>query len=470
MEKENKAKSLLNKIICISPNWLQDPISFLYLHYILPLNIGPLRYLKFYNFLKESQWWPRWKLEQYQIERLRELIKYAYNNVPYYTEVFKKLNLIPEDIKSIKDLRKLPILAKEDVVRNFDKLTSRKINKKYLKLVQTSGSTGKPMQFYRDKRYEFVEFALMRRQWDLVDIKIYDKHIYLWSRPFIEKVVKDIYLYEPHLRRLSLSSAPYSLSLWDKYIELIKQFKPIFIEGNPSMLYNLAYYMQEKNINDIKFKCFISFFENIFSYQRELIEKQFKCQVYSYYLSEERLISAFECSKHEGMHINMEGGILEILGNNGEVLSEGHLGSIVTTGLYNFATPLIRYDLGDIGSISERPCSCGRGLLLLKSLDGRSNEVIKYKDKIIYSTTLSVLLWQFKNIKECQFVQESEDEIKVNIVKRKDYTEKDTQELIKTLQKMIDEKLNVSISFVEYIPRTKVGKFPFVVSKINPNV
>lgn len=468
MTKENKFKILLRKILYIIPSRLEDPVSFLCARYGLPISLGPIRYLKLYKFLKESQWWPRWRSEQYQIEKLKQLLRYAYNNVPYYTEIFQKLNLTPEDIRSIKDLRKLPILTKEDIVKNFDKLISRKINKKYLKLVWTSGSTGKPIQFYRDKRYEFVDRAFEQILLDSMNIKISDKHIYLWSRPFIEQETKDIYLYEPHIRRLSLSSTPHSLNLWDEYIKLIKQFNPIFIQGNPSMLYNLACYAQEKNIDDIKFKCFISFFENLFPYQRELIEKQFKCQVVNYYISEERVIFAIECLKQEGMHINMASGVVEILGDNGEVLSEGHSGRVVATGLYNFAMPFIRYDIGDIGSISEKSCSCGRGLPLLKSLDGRANEVIKYKDKIVYSTTLSVILWQFRNIKECQFVQQSEDEIKVNIVKRKDYSEKDTQELIKTLQKTTDEKLSVSINFVDYIPRTTMGKFPFVISKINP--
>ena len=124
--------------------------------------------------------------------------------------------------------------------------------------------------------------------------------------------------------------------------------------------------------------------------------------------------------------------------------------------------------VGDIGAISKNPCPCGRGLPVLKSLDGRANEVLRYNKKVIYSTTLSVILWQFKNIKECQFVQESEGEIKINIVKRTAYSEKDTQELIKTLQKMIDDKLDVSVNFIDYIPRTKMGKFPFIISKIKP--
>lgn len=463
--KQGRLNDFLLRLINITPYFLREPVVETYLRFYCPMVIGPVRYLRFYGFLKDSQWWPRWKLEQYQTKRLKYLLKYAYDNVPYYAEILKKNNITVNEINTIRDLEKIPILTKEDVIQNFDKLISRKLSKKYFKLYSTSGSTGKPMHFYIDMRYAFLGRSYAHRQADIMNISVYDKYIYLWSRPFIEKGINNIYFYEPHFRRLSLSSVPTSSGLWDKYIKMVKEFNPVFVQGNPSLLYNLACYAQENNINDISFKCFISYFENIFPYQRRLIQKQFNCEIYSYYISEERVISAFECPRHEGMHINMERGILEIVDENGNRLSEGLTGRIIGTGLYNFAMPLIRYEIGDIGSVSGKLCPCGRGLPLLKSFDGRASEVIRYKDKVIYSTTLSFLIWKFKNIKECQFIHEQEGEIKVNIVKRKDYSDTDTQELIQTLKRMIDDDLRVHINFLDYIPRTKMGKFPFVVSK-----
>jgi len=464
--KENQFKILLKKTLCNIPIAFLYPLSFLLMRYISPLSMGIIKYLKFCKFLEESQWWPRWKLEQYQTEKLKQLLRHAYTNVPYYTEVFKKLNLNPNDIKSIKDLKKIPILTKEGVAKNFDKLIAKGIRKKYLKLICTSGSTGKPMQFYLDKHNDSLEYAFYKRHFDWMAVKIYNKRIKLWSRPFIEREIKDIYFYEPWLQKLSLSTTPHPVNDLNRYIELINQFNPLVIMGNPSFLFLLACYAQEKNIHTDKFKCFISLFENLLPYQREFIKNQFNCEIFNCYECEERIICAVECSKHEGMHIEMERGILEIIGEDGEILPEGEIGRIIATGLHNYAMPLIRYDIGDIGSVLENLCSCGRGLPLLNSLEGRSNEVLKYKNKYIYSTTLSVLLRKFKNIKECQFVQTS-DELKLNIVKRKDYTGRDTQELIKTLRKMIDDKLKINIEFIEYIPRTKMGKFSLIVSSIN---
>jgi len=468
MAKENKPKILLRKLLLdidkAFPSMI--PVSLLWTSYIIPVQIGTFKIMKFNNFLDKSQWWPRSKLEEYQINKFKLLLKHAYNNVPYYAEMLRKYNLRPEDFNCIGDLKKLPILTKEDVINNFDKLISRNINKKHFKISATSGSTGKPLQFYYDKRFDFMEYAFKQRFLNWQKANRHERRIKLWSRPFIEKEVKDIYLYEPLLGRLSLSTVPHNRESLDEYLKIIQRFKPARISGNPSFLYLLACYMQEKNIDNVKFRCFSSLFENLYPYQRNLIEKQFNCEIFNRYACEERVVSAFECSRHEGMHIQSEKIILEIIGEPGESLVLGKEGRIVSTSLHNYVMPFIRYETGDVGSISEKACSCGRGLPLLSHLNGRSNEVLRYKDKYIYSATLSFIMWEFSNIKECQFVQKDGEKIIINIVKRKDYSENDTFRLIKRLKDITGDNINFEINFVENILRSQMGKFSFVVSEM----
>lgn len=460
-----KLDALCNKI----PDYMHPALNFLYFHYFLPAMCGPIKYMRFINFLRRSQWWDRKRLEQYQLVKLKQLLRHAYKNVPYYTNLFMKLHLMPDEITSLADLKKLPLLTKEDIINNFDMLIDKTVKTGSIKIETTSGSTGKPMQCPIDLRYLFTWAAFEQRYCDMMDIDFRHKYISLWSRPFIGKKIENFYLYEPLIRRLSLSTAPHHFSDLDKYLLLIRQFQPYYIRGNPSMLYQLACYAQEKGVNDISFSCFMSSFENIYPYQREVIERQFKCKIFSWYACQERVVSAIECSTHEGMHIEMEKAILEIVGENGENLPDGESGRIIVTAFHNYAMPFIRYEIGDIASISPQICSCGRGLPLLKSFDGRNNEVIQYNRKFVYSATLSVLLSRFTNIKECQFMQEYLDEITIFIVKRQGYTDRDSQELVQALRKIIGEELKVVIQFVTNIPRTRMGKFPLVVSKINHN-
>lgn len=480
---KRKLYRLIFIILWKLPAFLQSPVRSLFNNVFFPIKFGHLRfiiapeyvrYLGPRNLLRQSQWWPRWKLEQYQIKRLKQLLIYAYNNVPYYTEIFKKYNLQPSDFNSIKDLQKLPILSKEDVVKNFDKLVSKRVNRKHLEFVTTSGSTGKPMPFYVHCRERYYRNAMWYRSLSWANVKAGQRCIHLWSSPFLGQKFNKIYTRKFLGNVLSLSTVPHSFDVLGQYLRIIKRFNPVYVWGNPSMLYRLACYAQAHNTNNIKFRSFISVYENLFPHQREQIEKQFKCKVYNYYGLMERSICASECPAHEGMHIGAEFGILEILDEKGEALPEGHSGRMVATRLDSHAMPLIRYETGDIGSISNEPCSCGRGLPILKSLDGRSNEVLRYNSKIIYSATLAALMRKyknvFKNIKECQFIQENEDKISVNIVKRAGYSKNDSHRLIRLLRNMIDEGLTIKLNFLNHIPRTRMGKFKFIISKIKPDL
>lgn len=458
-------KGLLESLTFL-PNWLMYPIGVFCMTIVEPLKGNYFRYREFYNFLEKSQWWPREELEEYQKERLGVLLGYVYKNVPYYEEVLRKNRLTPSDFALVDDLKKLPILTKEDVTNNLDKLISKKVKKKHLKLAYTSGSTGKPVFFYLDTKDRFINWVFMNWRCKLADIRISDKNIRFWSRPFIERNLKNICLYEPYYLRLSLSTVPTAQHRLEEYLKLIKEFKPVFVVGSPSFLYRLACYAQDTGNVTVSFPVLFSNYENLYPFQRNLIQNQFHCEVFNIYSFEENLIYATECNKHEGMHIDIRKGIMEIVGENGEVIDNMRPGRIICTGLHNYAMPLIRYDTGDVGSISNRQCSCGRGLPLLKSLDGRTSEVIKYNGKSIHPATLSVILERFRNIKECQFIQESEDRIKINIIKRETYLSKDTEELAKALKRIINEGLKIEINFVDDIPRTKFGKFQFVINRL----
>lgn len=459
-------KGLLGYLADWFPFWLPYRLGALYKNMIEPFEYGFSRHRKFYNFLKESQWWPQEKIREYQNKRLRILMHYVYENVPYYHDIFNERKLKPDDVKSVDDLNKLPILTKEDIIKNKDRLISKKAQKDHFVLRYTSGSTGKPMLFYRSINFRFIDEAFTKWRLSLAGISAYAKCIRLWSRPFIENDIKDIIHHEPYKVQLSLSNIPCEKDRLDEYLLNIKNFHPVYIIGSPSFLYTLALYARDNKYNDIRFPVFISCYENLYHYQREIIEQQFRCNILRYYSSEELLVYAIECKKQEGMHIEIRKGVMEIVDENGKVLNRGQQGRIIQTGFYNYAMPLIRYDIGDIGSISNELCPCGRSLPLLKSLGGRTSEVIKYNGKSIYPATLSVVLEQFFNIKECQFIQDKKNEIKINIIKRKKYSSKDTEDLTKVLKRMIGKGLNLKINFVDDIPRTDMGKFQFIINRM----
>jgi len=116
--------------------------------------------------------------------------------------------------------------------------------------------------------------------------------------------------------------------------------------------------------------------EVLSSNQRITIQEAFGCPVFDTYGNNESNIYAFECSEHKGLHYGMEYAYLEVLNEKDQPCSEGRVGRFITTNLANYAMPFIRYDTGDLGSVAAEPCSCGRGLIRINEILGRSRDFI----------------------------------------------------------------------------------------------
>ena len=155
----------------------------LYCRTILPLlyyGRGDLRF-RYFNKYKKNLSKSKREIQRYQMERLKKLVKHAYETVPYYTELFNKLGLKPGDIKSLKDLNRIPILTKSMVNNNLEKLKS---TKKY-KLVEctSGGSTGNRVAVFKDKRYEEISRAVFMRDLYSVGVNPGEKVAWVWSSP-----------------------------------------------------------------------------------------------------------------------------------------------------------------------------------------------------------------------------------------------------------------------------------------------
>jgi len=424
--------------------------------------------LKAYSFLNKSQWESRERLENYQLSRLCAILKYADKNVPYYTRLFKNIKFKPENLKSFEDLERLPILTKEDVIKNFDRLISRQhVDKKNLIRRTTGGTTGKPLPLFLSYDTQIFFNACKIRGFSFAGVKNYHKKINLGSSTIPYPCKSDHYgVYNIFERSLDFSSVHMSPKTLENYVGQILSFKPKFIRGFSSAIYLLALFLKEKNIA-LNLEAAITRSEKLLEFQRKLICKEFGCDVFDYYGLNEDVCSAMECCKHNGHHIDMEKGIIEIVKND-VLVKPGIKGEIIATSLHNFAMPLIRYKTEDLGTISKKECSCGRGLSLLGSVDGRVADIMALEGNVtVPPTEFTIVVKNVKNIKECQFIQISEKEILVRLVKRKEFTKKDRATLIQNILRLVGHNIKVSLEFTDFIKREKNGKFKFVISKLS---
>ncbi len=420
-----------------------------------------------YRKLVENQSKNYPELKKEQEKQLRKFIGFAYRNVPYYHKLFKNLKLEPENIKSIEDLQRIPVLTKEFIKRNWEDFKPIGLNKMMFYERATGGSTGIPMKYRVYKFDSSLSSATMYRGWGYASYKLGDRMVILGGTPLIGKrsnLVSKIYETVRNIRKLS--SFDMSEKEMEQYIDVIKSFKPKFIYGYPSSIYFLSIWIEKHHVRIYSPLVVFTTAEKLYPNMRKKIEDVFNCDVYDCYGLNDGGVSAYECSEHSGLHIDMERAVMEVVGEDGKQLENGE-GEIIATSLYNYAMPFIRYDTGDLGHIINDDCGCGKPYKLLKELVGRSVDILVTPEgKNIHGWFFLYIFWEYcKGIKEYQVIQEKLDKIVIKIVPEEDFDEKQLDK-IREIVKKRSEGWNIEFKFVDKIKRTKAAKYKFIINEL----
>ena len=400
------------------------------------------------NFLKELQW-----------RKLKKVLTFAYNNIPYYQMTWQNLGIHPNDIKTINDFRKLPILTKEILKNNYNLLKS-KDKKVRVSLRQTSGSTGTPLKIEKNRNTTAYMDAVMYRSYSWYKIKPGDKQLRIWGTGINTTEKLKIYLKDFLLNRIRLSAFDLDRKNFLKFIKIINKFKPTFVYGYAQSVFEFAkFIVNEKiDIRYLKFKAVIVTGEMIFDWQREIIKQAFGCPVVNEYGCTEVGIIAIECPMG-GMHIMSDALFVEFIKND----RASNLREIVVTELNNFYSPLIRYKVGDKGILSNSLCPCGRGFPLMASIKGRSDEFIvfpneKKVDPYVFEYIVKNIPSKYGTIHQFFIIQDSVSSISVKLVCDSSCPQKIAKALNNSWVKLYGNDLSLKIELVYNIPKNASGK------------
>jgi phenylacetate-CoA ligase len=416
-----------------------------------------------YNFLQESQWWSRKELENYQMAQLNKLLLHAYNNVPYYQNLFIEQALKPEDIQSLDDLKKVPFLTKDMVRERSRDLTAKNYDIKDLYISHTSGTTGKPLQWYISLEEDQKEYASICHQWSRVGFNPGDSTVQLRGN-IIDN--KKRYEYDPAYKVLRLSPKFYSKEIINYYLKLIKDFGAKFIHGYPSVISLFASLIKEYNLQvPFELKAILFASEAIYSWEKQISGEVFKCRIFSHYGNAEKVTLAGECEKTERYHPIPQYGITEIGGDN----------QIIGTSLINYVTPFIRYKTTDIvsGVNNDELCSCKRQYFpSFDSVEGRLEDyIITPRGEFISPAVLTHPFKDFQEIRNTQIVQKTAKFIELRVVPNEKHDlnilKSEINILISGLNKILSNDMEIKPEIVDTIETSASGKFRWIISEIS---
>lgn len=419
--------------------------------------------------LEASQWWPQAELEALQLQRLRRLLARANAQVPYYRELFASLGFDPvRDLHSLADLARLPRLDKSTIRANGDRMKAQ--DAVGLARFNTGGSSGEPLIFYigRERVSHDVAAKWRATRWWNVDIG--DPEVVVWGSP-IELGAQDGVraVRDRMLRTQLLPAFQMSAEKLDGFLARIRAARPRMLFGYPSALSHIARHAQARGqrMDDLGIRVAFVTSERLYDEQREQISKTFGCPVANGYGGRDAGFIAHQCPAG-GMHITAEDIIVETLDPDGNPVPRGTAGEIVVTHLATGDFPFIRYRTGDVGVLGDAPCSCGRGLPLLKEIQGRTTDFLVAQDgTVMHGLALVYILRDLPQVKAFKIVQESLDLTRVQVVADVPVSGI-RQKIVDGFRARLGAGIEVEVEQVEAIAPEKSGKFRYVISKVDP--
>ncbi len=410
--------------------------------------------------LEQNQWLSPAEIERYQWQDLKSLLEHSYKNVPFYRRRFDSIGLNLHDIRSMDDFHKIPILKKADIQQNLDAMKATNCPAEQIIRDATGGSTGQPLVFYRDLNAKaWIDAAALRfRRW--MGYGPESKLALIWGA---DRDVPESY--PPNQRWLNSFNC--SDEQIEKFVAELVQWKPDAIRAYASSLYMVASYIKSKGLQAPHPKAIESAAEKLWDWQRKVVEQVFGCKVFEMYGSREIPSLACECECHNGMHIFSDLRLIEVI-KDGRPAKPGEEGSIIVTDLVNYGMPFIRYEIGDVGVISEENCPCGRGFGLLKEIKGRITSTIRTPDgRRIHGEYFAHLFYNVPGVKAFQVHQTKLDEVIVSVQPDKGFDRNLIELVMRKMRLHLGDGMHVKWKCVDDIPVAASGKRHFTISDVS---
>jgi phenylacetate-CoA ligase len=417
--------------------------------------------------LEVSQWWTASKLAAYRVDRLRQFLTLIGQRVPYYREVFRQYHFDPEAVHSLDALQSLPLLTKSDIRANLDGLKAD--GTRPLTRYTTGGSSGEPLIFYmgRSRKSHDVAAKWRATRWWGVDIG--DPELVVWGSP-VELGAQDRMrrVRDGLMRSYLLPAFEMSNDKLAQFVKKICLARPSMLFGYPSSLALIAQYAkrQGQEMTHLGIKVAFVTSERLYDTQRALISEVFGCPVANGYGARDAGFIAHECPSGS-LHISAEDIIVETVHPDGSPCAAGEAGEIVVTHLATSDFPFVRYRTGDIGVLSDIPCACGRGLPVLKEIQGRSTDFVVAQDgTVMHGLALIYSVRDLPGVESFKIEQMTQRHTVVRVVAGQEFGVAQEALIVRDFKIRLGETVNVQVDRVHEICNEVSGKFRYVVSHV----
>ena len=418
----------------------------------------PLAIKRFHDLLLQSQFWSRERLQGWVQERLDRSLRLAVRTVPYYRRTLgPHASRFTEYVDRL-DLSELPSITKDTVRLHGAELRAESPAVRP-SVVRTSGTTGTPAEFLVDGASNIAQFGSLWRVLNWAGYSFGDRFVDIRRNPSQGPLIRRDW----RMNSLVIPVFHFQRENVPLYLEHLRRFNPVLIKSYPSAIDLFCRWLRELGL-EYRPRAVLTCAETLLDHQRAVIREVLQCPLFDFYNHNERAGLISTCD-HGSYHIHEEYSWMELLTEEGRPAEPGAAGEVVTTTLHNDVMPLIRYRTGDLATRGNGPpCRCGRQHRTVTRINGRITDVIVTPDGR-HLGGLEHAFMRARGVHRSQIVQETVEEIVVNIVKAPSYTQADGNQIEHGLRSFVGGEMRIRLNFVDAIQPGENGKVQFVVSK-----
>jgi phenylacetate-CoA ligase len=441
-----------------SPAWLQNAMLSARGYARGSLREGPA-FRRELNDVLRSQWLGKEETQQLQLARLQRIVQHAAAHVPYYRESFSAAGFNPDQLLTLEDVQRIPILTKRDAFDAGEQMLADNISGPRFSN-STSGTTGMSMKVVRDLHSINRENAFIWRQGIWAGGKPGDRRVWIRGDQIVPSNVRTppFWRYSRADKMMMMSSYHLSEQSAESYVCALEDFDPVFGMAYPSPVLLLARYMVSagRKYRGKSLRGFVTSSETVTDEHRRLVEEAFGCKIFDQYGSAERVTFIGTC-EHGNYHVNSDYGLTEL------IPQEDGTCEVVGTSFDNFLMPWIRYRLGDsvVPADPLYSCPCGRVFPVVEKIVGRVEDYVLTPDGR-HVFMMSNMLDAIPNLLEGQVRQDTPEEVTILVVPvpGKPFDDEDTKN---KAREQLGDGLRIKVEHVASIPRTANGKLRVVV-------
>jgi phenylacetate-CoA ligase len=404
--------------------------------------------------------------------RLRDMLCFAQEHLPYYRSLLARCGTDPRAADPYIELAKLPVLGKADVRAHREEMLCRKVPGGPIPH-SSGGTTGDTLHFYIDRVRQAQQLAARLFMQGLFGVRPGERRAYLWGSPIEARLSRLKRWHDRCLNEILLNAFEMSPAQMDAHLATILAFKPSVLYGYPSAAALLARHAARRyGPRDFPWlRLVVLTGEEVAAEQVDQAGEVFGCRVACEYGSREVGLIAHDCP-HGRMHVITPHVHVEVVGGGAapQPLPPGHCGEIACTTLNTRAQPMIRYLIGDVGTLLPQRCSCGLPFPLLRLEGGKITGFIALRDgRLCHGAVTSHVLRDQPGIVEFKTYQRELDSFEVLLVVDERFEPAAIPHVQQRYRELFGPQVNVACRVVERIPPDPSGKRRYVVSDVAPD-